>query len=115
MERKTIGGLYDTSRISGYERGVLKGMARTIMSSRIDSCVVCRVDKSEKMKTILTDRQTDRQTDRVLCRTVIGGIYPNASERYQRPPLKGLINCIKTDADRSAGYVAKIYRDKASN
>ena len=26
-----------------------------------------------------------------------------------------MINCIKTDADRSAGYVAKIYRDKASN
>ena len=64
MERKAIGGLYDASRVSGYERGVLKGMARTIMSSRIDSCVVAKVlDKQEEMKTILTDRQTDRQTE----------------------------------------------------
>ena len=41
-------------------------------------------------------------------RAVVGGIYPNQSERFGYLPLKGLIKTIKTDASRSAGYIARI-------
>ena len=55
----------------------------------------------------ISDNLTNERTNE---RTVISGIYINESERFRTKPLKGLIRTIKTDADRSAGYVAKIHR-----